>query len=171
MPAATEGDGKPTECVTGDVQDAVAEAEKIISASDLEPGQIKADKIREAETIVSEAKQDPSTPLRKVAGLDEVYPDARFDPIDNSKNDGSPSENGINIINSFINRTVFFDYFRHVAHKRFPELRPEERVEKLTTSRPELFNRAMNADHVLKMVTSYAIIVAALALVAKALYF
>jgi len=169
--AAPSDDEKPAEAQVDHAQEAVVEAEKIISDSNLDTSQPKADKIREAESIVSGARQDPSTPLRKVQGLDEVYPDARFDPIDNSKNEGSPSENGINIINSFINRTVFFDYFRHVAHKRFPDLHPEERVEKLTTSRPDLFNRAMDADHVLKLVTSYAIIAAALALVAKALFF
>lgn len=171
MGLASDGEDKPAESELNEDQEAVTEAEQIIKGVNLESGGPQADKIREAETIVSEAKQDPSTPPRKVEGLDEVYPDARFDPIDNSKNDGSPSENGINIINSFINRTVFFDYFRHVAHKRFPDHSPEDRVEKLTTSRPDLFNRAMNADHVLKLVTSYAIIVAALALVARALYF
>jgi hypothetical protein len=129
------------------------------------------ERLVEAREILAKAQADSTDKPKSVASTADLKADPnQYDPMASAKSDGSVSENGINIINSFINRTVFFDYFRHVAHKRFPDLEPDERVESLIRTNPKLYERAMNSDHVLKLVTSYLIILASGALIFKALF-
>lgn len=133
--------------------------------------ELASDRLAEARAILAKAQVDSTDKPKAVASAADLKEDAHpYDPIASSKADGGVSENGINIINSFINRTVFFDYFRHVAHKRFPDLEPHERVEAMIHADRKLYVRAMNSDHVLKVVTSLLIIVASGALIFKALF-
>lgn len=102
--------------------------------------------------------------IRRVESSDE------FDPIPSTRN-GSNSDNGANVVESFVNRTVFFDYFRHVAHKRFPDLAPEERVERLIATEPKFYARALRSDHYLKIITTYLTIGLGSLVIVKAVFF
>lgn len=123
--------------------------------------------VREADEIVSEAMSSPQTRPKRVGSSDDL---ALYDPITAPQTANGNADNGVNIINSFVNRTVFFDYFRHVAHKRFPELKGAERVQKLVDIEPKFYRRSILSDYVLKVVTSLAIIGVAACLVVKALF-
>lgn len=102
--------------------------------------------------------------IRRVESSDE------FDPIPSPRN-GSTPDNGTNVVESFVNRTVFFDYFRHVAHKRFPDLAPEERVERLIATEPKFYARALRSDHYLKIITTYLTIGLGSLVIVKAVFF
>jgi hypothetical protein len=80
------------------------------------------------------------------------------------------SDNGVSIVHSFVNRTVFFDYFRHVAHKRFPDKPPEARVQALTEAEPGFYKRSIISDFVLKITTSVAILAIGGLIVVKTIF-
>lgn len=87
-----------------------------------------------------------------------------------STENGLP-DSGVNIVNSFVNRTVFFDYFRHVANKRFPELDAKERVQALVQAEPGFYKRSIWSDYVLKIATTLIVVGLATALFVKAIFF
>ncbi|WP_125612661.1 hypothetical protein [Specibacter cremeus] len=117
----------------------------------------------EAERILQHARAD-ATPISRLGSADQ------FDPLGARKNGELKSENGFSIVHSFINRTVFFDYFRHVANKRFPDLGESERVEALVQADDKIYRRALDNDHALKLVTTYGLVLLGFAIVFKALF-
>jgi hypothetical protein len=119
----------------------------------------------EADNIIERARSDSKTPIRKV----ETSDDLRYDPIAGHSSGLPSAEQGMSIVHSFVNRTVFFDYFRHVAHKRFPEIPPDARVQSLTEAEPSFYMRSIISDYVLKIVTSLGVLVLAGCVVYRAL--
>ncbi|GAB3621219.1 hypothetical protein GCM10027417_24800 [Glutamicibacter endophyticus] len=130
----------------------------------------KEEKLRAADSLIKDALQDPSSPPRQVHDQDEAAHEHRFDPMQKSSGDSGLPDSGVNIVNSFVNRTVFFDYFRHVANKRFPDKAPAERVQELVRAEPKFYNRTIWSDYILKITTSAVVIGLATALFWKAIF-
>lgn len=125
------------------------------------------DAARELQDILEKARADGNTPIKKVESSQEL---TAFDPISDNHGGSMNSDNGVSIVHSFVNRTVFFDYFRHVAHKRFPDKPPEARVQALTEAEPGFYKRSIVSDYVLKITTSAAILVIGGMIVVKAIF-
>lgn len=121
---------------------------------------------QQLQDILDRARADGHTPIKKVESSDELT----YDPIPGNRGGEVNSDNGVSIVHSFVNRTVFFDYFRHVAHKRFPDHPPEARVQALTEAEPGFYKRSIISDYALKVFTSVAIVAIAGMIVVKAIF-
>lgn len=122
---------------------------------------------KQVQDILDIARADTVTPIKKVESSADLH---EYDPISGRQNNEMNSDNGVSIVHSFVNRTVFFDYFRHVANKRFPHLSADARVEELIGKETKFYNRSILSDYALKASTSMAIIVIAVMIVYKALF-
>lgn len=135
-------------------------------ADSQDPSPSKEATSQQLQEILDRARADANTPIKKLESSDDLT----YDPIAASRGGELNSDNGVSIVHSFVNRTVFFDYFRHVAHKRFPDLPPEARVQALTEAEPKFYKRSIVSDYALKIATLTAILVIAGMIVFKALF-
>lgn len=126
----------------------------------------RVDHLDEARRILNRARADAVDRPKPVSSSNEL----EHDPIQRPSGDNGLPDSGVNIVNSFVNRTVFFDYFRHVANKRFPEMHPKERVQALVQLEPGFYKRSIWSDYALKVTTTVIVVGLATALFFKAIF-
>lgn len=122
----------------------------------------------EADEIIRQANQNT---VERPKSLETQSDLEEHDPMRRSSVENGLPDSGVNIVNSFVNRTVFFDYFRHVANKRFPEMDAKERVQALVQAEPGFYKRSIWSDYALKITTTLIVVGLATALFIKAIFF
>ncbi len=79
----------------------------------------------------------------------------------------SAEDGGFNALWSMLNRSLFFDYFAHVADRKFVDPDPRVRVQKHRSDHPRWYWFAVVADTVVKIATVVIFVGVATALAIK----
>lgn len=124
----------------------------------------------EIEKVLRAANRSDQPPVTPVASEGEAEHAAKYDPMA-SKQQQIVTDGGLNVVHSLINRTIFFDLFRHIANKRFADIPPEDRVRQLAADEPVFYKISKWSDYGVRVLTVIAVVSLAGGLVVKALFF
>lgn len=91
----------------------------------------------------------------RILSLADMEPESKT-PSD-SGSSGAPRE-GYQFLHSMLNRSVFFDYFVHVAHARFAGKDPEPKVRKLSQEAKFLYWLLISLDIAFRLVVATVLV-------------
>ncbi|WP_336857199.1 hypothetical protein [Sinomonas albida] len=143
----SEPPGEPPSPLGGDGEAQTAGSEGTQSDSAQE-----AEVFAEAQRIIKSAEEDASGRPTQAWTSDDLD---QADPLAPGKHHVDDSaDSNIKLVSSFVNRTYFFDYFRHIAVRKFPNLSPHERVHALAQQHKRFYWTCIALDIGLKIALS-----------------
>lgn len=105
----------------------------------------------------NEIKNSPKTSQTAKAKKPKTKDNQILNKDPGATSNGTSTNDGINILTSLLQATIFFDYFEHVAHKTYQGGRVDLKIVKLKTVHPYLHIACIVSDFAVRLLGFVAV--------------